>query len=205
MAWLYFFGAGGQSTNETPTSSSPPVPDHCDGVGQGTPSLHSWWAWPTQLRNRTAPSAWFGSVGVRPTTGGTNNRAVNPVRFRTPTDPPPRAPTNGRLGFPFGSLGAGGRLPKARRGRFFQKFNSSSSSSSSSQAGGKKPAVLLSGLKKIMHAPRAFTSERAWPDEKPCQSSTVRLFSFCSLPKKVAQFATSAFTEIASFVLYSAL
>ena len=59
-------------------SSSPPVPDHCDGVGQGTPSSpHSWWAWPTQLRNRTGPSALFGSVGVRPT--GTN-RAVNPVR-----------------------------------------------------------------------------------------------------------------------------
>ena len=30
---------------------------------------------------------------------------------------PPRAPTNGRPGFPFGFLGAGGRLPKARRGR----------------------------------------------------------------------------------------
>ena len=38
-------------------------------------------------------------------------------------DPPPCAPTNGRPGFPFGFLGAGGRLPKARlehvRGRFF--------------------------------------------------------------------------------------
>ena len=32
---------------------------------------------------------------------------------------PPCAPTNGRPGFPFGFLGAGGRLPKARRGRFF--------------------------------------------------------------------------------------
>ena len=30
-------------------------------------------------------------------------------------DPPPRAPANGRPGFPFGFLGAGGRLPKARR------------------------------------------------------------------------------------------
>ena len=28
-----------------------------------------------------------------------------------------RRPTNGRPGFPFGFLGAGGRLPKARRGR----------------------------------------------------------------------------------------
>ena len=34
-------------------------------------------------------------------------------------DPPPCAPTNGRPGFPFGFLGAGGRLPKARRGRVF--------------------------------------------------------------------------------------
>ena len=32
---------------------------------------------------------------------------------------PPCAPTNGRPGFPFGFLGAGGRLPKARRGRIF--------------------------------------------------------------------------------------
>ena len=50
-----------------PLSSSSPVPYHCDGVGQGTPSPHSWWAWPTQLRNHTGPSALFGSVGVRPT------------------------------------------------------------------------------------------------------------------------------------------
>ena len=34
-------------------------------------------------------------------------------------DPPPCAPTNGRPGFPFGFLGAGGRLPKARRRRVF--------------------------------------------------------------------------------------
>ena len=34
-------------------------------------------------------------------------------------DPPPCAPTNGRPGFPFGFLGAGGRLPKARRGQVF--------------------------------------------------------------------------------------
>ena len=34
-------------------------------------------------------------------------------------DPPPCAPKNGRPGFPFGFLGAGGRLPKARRGRVF--------------------------------------------------------------------------------------
>ena len=33
--------------------------------------------------------------------------------------PPPCAPANGRPGFPFGFLGAGGRLPKARRGRIF--------------------------------------------------------------------------------------
>ena len=33
--------------------------------------------------------------------------------------PPPCAPTNGRPGFSFGFLGAGGRLPKARRGRVF--------------------------------------------------------------------------------------
>ena len=43
---------------------------------------------------------------------------VNGVTRRH-TDPPPCAPTNGRPGFPFGFLGAGGRLPKARRGRFF--------------------------------------------------------------------------------------
>ena len=70
------------------------------------------WAWLTQLRNRISPSTWFGSVDIRST--GTN-RAVGPVRFRTPTDPPPRAPTNGRPGSPH--PGAGGRLPKARRGR----------------------------------------------------------------------------------------
>ena len=33
--------------------------------------------------------------------------------------PPPCAPTNGRPGFPFDFLGAGGRLPKARHGRVF--------------------------------------------------------------------------------------
>ena len=33
------------------------------------------------------------------------------------SDPPPCTPANGRLGFPFGFLGAGGRLLKARRGR----------------------------------------------------------------------------------------
>jgi len=37
-------------------------------------------------------------------------------------DPPPRAPANGRPGFPFGFLGAGGRLPKARRGRVYVQF-----------------------------------------------------------------------------------
>ena len=35
------------------------------------------------------------------------------------TEPPPCAPTNGRPGFPFGFLDAGGRLPKAGRGRVF--------------------------------------------------------------------------------------
>ena len=36
------------------------------------------------------------------------------------SDPPPCAPANGRPGFPVGFLGgAGGRLPKARRGRVF--------------------------------------------------------------------------------------
>ena len=40
--------------------------------------------------------------------------------------PLPCAPTNGRPGFPFGFLGAGGRLPKARRVRFLL-CNSSSS------------------------------------------------------------------------------
>ena len=43
-------------------------------------------------------------------------RAVNPRRVDS-LDPPPCAPANGRPGFPFGFLGAGGRLPKARRGR----------------------------------------------------------------------------------------
>ena len=33
--------------------------------------------------------------------------------------PPPFAPANGRPGFPFGFLAAGGRLPRARRGRVF--------------------------------------------------------------------------------------
>ena len=32
--------------------------------------------------------------------------------------PPPCAPTNGRPGFPYGFLYSGGRLPKARHGRF---------------------------------------------------------------------------------------
>ena len=34
--------------------------------------------------------------------------------------PPPCAPANGRPGFPFCFVGAGGRLPKGRRGRFFK-------------------------------------------------------------------------------------
>ena len=48
-----------------------------------------------------------------------------PAVFFTPSflgrgvDPPPCAPTNGWPGFPFGFLGAGGRLPKARRGWVF--------------------------------------------------------------------------------------
>ena len=42
--------------------------------------------------------------------------------------PPPRAPTNGRPGFPFGFPGAGGgRFPKARRKRFLLRNSSSSS------------------------------------------------------------------------------
>ena len=36
-------------------------------------------------------------------------------------DHPPRAPTNGRLGFPFGFPGAGGRLPKASERRKLQR------------------------------------------------------------------------------------
>ena len=40
-------------------------------------------------------------------------RAGNPERAGHPPDPSPRAPTSGRPGFPFGFLGAGGRLPKA--------------------------------------------------------------------------------------------
>ena len=48
-------------------------------------------------------------------------------------DPPPCAPPNGRpgfhAGFPFGFLGAGRRLPKARRGRAFDvQFTNSQSS-----------------------------------------------------------------------------
>ena len=39
--------------------------------------------------------------------------------FRWLVGPPPCAPTNGRPGFSFGFLGAGRRLPKARRGRVF--------------------------------------------------------------------------------------
>ena len=43
-------------------------------------------------------------------------RTLKPIR-RAQFDPPPRAPKNDRPGFPFGFLGAGGRLPEARRGR----------------------------------------------------------------------------------------
>ena len=52
-------------------------------------------------------------------------RLSNVLLCTTPTcrspvpGPPPCAPTNGRPGFAFGFLGAGGRLPKARRGRVF--------------------------------------------------------------------------------------
>ena len=44
--------------------------------------------------------------------GGLPKTGKNPA-----IDPPPCAPTNARPGFPFGFLGACGRLPKARRGR----------------------------------------------------------------------------------------
>ena len=47
-------------------------------------------------------------------------RAVNPGRA-DPSLTPPRAPANGRPGFSFGFMGAGGRLPKARRGRVWRR------------------------------------------------------------------------------------
>ena len=53
-----------------------------------------------------------GVSGPEPCVAG---RSIETERF----GPPPCAPTNGRPGFPFGFLGAGGRLPKARRGRVF--------------------------------------------------------------------------------------
>ena len=48
-----------------------------------------------------------------------NSRSVLVLAY---SDPPPRAPTNGRPGFLFGFLGAGGRLPKARRELVFFVF-----------------------------------------------------------------------------------
>ena len=44
---------------------------------------------------------------------------LSDVHVHREADPPLCAPTNGRPDFPFGFLGAGGRLPKARRGRFY--------------------------------------------------------------------------------------
>ena len=44
----------------------------------------------------------------------------NPALKWRSSDPPPRAPTNGRPGFPH--PGAGGRLPMARRGRVLWRF-----------------------------------------------------------------------------------
>ena len=72
-------------------------------LGQAGPAVQAW-------RHFTvvAPA---GAVGV--------GDAVMAERLALLRDPPPCAPTNGRPGFPFGFLGAGGRLPKARRGRFF--------------------------------------------------------------------------------------
>ena len=70
-------------------------------VGQGTPSPHSCWAWHTQLRNHTAPSAWFGLIDGR-STGA--NRDVNPVRVRTH-----KRPSAARSGeWPAWFSGAGG-------------------------------------------------------------------------------------------------
>jgi hypothetical protein len=49
----------------------------------------------------------------------TRNNGVAAPGFYSLPGPPPCAPTNGRPGFSFDLLGAGGRLPKARRGRVF--------------------------------------------------------------------------------------
>jgi len=49
-------------------------------------------------------------------------KKIYPTAAATAITPPPqrrRRRFNGRPGFPFGFLSAGGRLPKARRGRFF--------------------------------------------------------------------------------------
>ena len=45
--------------------------------------------------------------------------ALGRLRFFLPSTVRSDAPTNARPGFPFGFLGAGRRLPKARRGRVF--------------------------------------------------------------------------------------
>ena len=69
---------------------------------------------PYQHRSFSAPQN-----GCTHTHGFTFERAVSASSANVPSGPPPCAPTNGRPGFPFGFLGAGGRLPKARRGRVF--------------------------------------------------------------------------------------
>ena len=65
---------------------------------------------PRKEHVRGAPVLWL---------AGQYNQSDLENQNSSQSDPPPRAPTICRPGFPFGFLGAGGRLPKERRGRVF--------------------------------------------------------------------------------------
>ena len=84
-----------------------------------------------QVRSKCGAQCGSRAERVRKNAGGCAARRLLPKTTRngfftsqSHYAPPPCAPTNGRPGFPFGFLGAGGRLPKARRGRvsFVQFF-----------------------------------------------------------------------------------
>ena len=99
--------------------------DHPTATGETAPSV-------TPTPKSPHANVWYGDVPVLQSPGDRyddtsaslifharlGQKGEFPPWYKVQPDPPPRAPANGRPRFPFGFLGAGGRLPKARRGRF---------------------------------------------------------------------------------------
>ena len=116
-------------------------------------------------------------------------------------NPTPCAPTNGRPGYPFGFLGAGGRLPKAQRGQVFIVQYNNNNNSGGYNPPKKRPWL---GLVDLSRAPSDTFFREAHPAlEMRYKHRQNRLFRMCVIwPQKHDFFYGSSESESAFFLVY---